>query len=139
MAGVSFILGVAALVLAEAVVADMLFAVFMASILVVWLPEVVEDADLVHEHDGPMAHARANVRPRPRRVYGPTPLSRRRVRMPDAPPRRSDAPAQGQEAGKAVAPAASFDSLTDGRGIHRFVQRWRERRRSTRGRGLVVQ
>lgn len=57
VAGVSFILGVAALVFAEAAVADVLLAVFMASILVVWLLEVVDHAGLVHAHDGPMAHA----------------------------------------------------------------------------------
>ena len=57
VAGVSFILGVAALVFAEAAVADVLLAVFMASILVVWLLEVVDHAGLVQAHDGPMAHA----------------------------------------------------------------------------------
>ena len=57
VAAVSFVLGVAALVFAEPALADLVLAVFMASILIVWLLEVVDHAGLVHPHDGPMAHA----------------------------------------------------------------------------------
>ena len=53
----SLVLGVLALVLAEAAAAEILLAAFMASILVVWLLEIVDHAGLVHRHDAPMAHA----------------------------------------------------------------------------------
>lgn len=54
---VSLVLGVAALLFAEAAAAEIPLAVFMASILVVWLLEIVDHAGLVHGHDRPMAHA----------------------------------------------------------------------------------
>ena len=57
MAAVSLVLGVVALVFAEAAAAEILLAVFMGSILVVWLLEIVDHAGLVHAHDAPMAHA----------------------------------------------------------------------------------
>ena len=53
----SLVLGVVALVFAEAAAAEILLAAFMASILVVWLLEIVDHAGLVHEHEAPMAHA----------------------------------------------------------------------------------
>jgi hypothetical protein len=53
----SLVLGVVALVFAEAAAAEILLAVFMASILVVWLLEIVDHAGLVHGHEAPMAHA----------------------------------------------------------------------------------
>lgn len=56
-AGASLALGVAALVLAEAAFAEVLLAVFMASILVVWLVEIVDHAGLVHMHAASAARA----------------------------------------------------------------------------------
>jgi hypothetical protein len=57
IAVVSLILGVVALVFAEAAAAEFLLAVFMASILVVWLLEIVDHAGLVHGHEATTAHA----------------------------------------------------------------------------------
>jgi NhaP-type Na+/H+ or K+/H+ antiporter len=56
---VSLALGFAALVLAEAAAADVLLAVFMGSILVVWAFELIDHAGLVHWHDRPhgLSHA----------------------------------------------------------------------------------
>jgi uncharacterized membrane protein YfcA len=50
---VSMILGVAALVFAEAGAAEVLLAVFMVSILVVFAFEVADHAGLVHAHTEP--------------------------------------------------------------------------------------
>ena len=57
VAAVSLVLGLVALALAEAAVAEVLLAVFMGSILVVWLLEIVDHAGLVHAHDAPATHA----------------------------------------------------------------------------------
>jgi hypothetical protein len=57
VAVVSLVLGLVALALAEAAAAEILLAVFMGSILVVWLFEIVDHAGLVHAHDAPAAHA----------------------------------------------------------------------------------
>jgi hypothetical protein len=53
---VSMSLGLAALLLAETAAAEILLAVFMASILLVYAFEVADHAGLVHAHAGP--HAR---------------------------------------------------------------------------------
>jgi hypothetical protein len=57
VAVVSLVLGVVALALAEAAAAEVLLAVFMGSILVVWLFEMLDHAGLVHAHDARPAHA----------------------------------------------------------------------------------
>lgn len=57
LAVVSLALGLAALVLAETAAAEVLLAVFMGSILVVWLLEIADHAGLVHAHGSPTAHA----------------------------------------------------------------------------------
>ena len=54
---VSLVLGLVAFAFAEAAAAEVLLAVFMASILVVWLFEIVDHAGLVHMHETPAAHA----------------------------------------------------------------------------------
>lgn len=53
----SLLLGLAALAFAEAGAAEILLAVFMASILIVWAVELADHAGLVHAHAGPAAHA----------------------------------------------------------------------------------
>jgi hypothetical protein len=53
---VSMALGVAALLLAETAAAEVLLAVFMGSILVVYAFEVADHAGLVHAHAGPRPH-----------------------------------------------------------------------------------
>jgi hypothetical protein len=53
---VSMVLGLAALVFAEAAAAEVLLAVFMASILVVFAFEVADHAGLVRAHAGPTVH-----------------------------------------------------------------------------------
>jgi multisubunit Na+/H+ antiporter MnhF subunit len=56
---VSLALGLAAVVLAEAAAADVLLAVFMGSILVVWAFELIDHAGVGHWHDRPhgLSHA----------------------------------------------------------------------------------
>jgi hypothetical protein len=54
---VSLALGVAALAFAETAFAGVLLAVFMGSILVVWLTQVVDHAGLVHIGGRGMGHA----------------------------------------------------------------------------------
>lgn len=51
LALVSLALGLAALVFAEAAAAEVLLAVFMVSILVVWAVEMFDHAGLTHWHD----------------------------------------------------------------------------------------
>jgi uncharacterized membrane protein YfcA len=53
---VSMSLGLAALLLAETAVAEILLAVFMGSILLVYAFEVADHAGLVHAHAGPHPH-----------------------------------------------------------------------------------
>ena len=53
---VSMSLGLAALLLAETAAAEVLLAVFMGSILLVYAFEVADHAGLVHAHAGPQAH-----------------------------------------------------------------------------------
>lgn len=53
---VSMALGVAALLLAETAAAEVLLAVFMGSILVVYAFEVADHAGLVHAHAGARPH-----------------------------------------------------------------------------------
>jgi uncharacterized membrane protein YfcA len=53
---VSMSLGLAALLLAETAAAEILLAVFMVSILLVYAFEVADHAGLVHAHAGPPAH-----------------------------------------------------------------------------------
>ena len=53
---VSMSLGLAALLLAETAAAEVLLAVFMGSILLVYAFEVADHAGLVHAHAGPRAH-----------------------------------------------------------------------------------
>jgi hypothetical protein len=53
---VAAVLGVAALAFAETAAADVLLAVFMGSILVVWAFELADHAGLVHAHQGSQAH-----------------------------------------------------------------------------------
>ena len=53
---VSMALGVAALLLAETAAAEVLLAVFMGSILVVYTFEVADHAGLVHAHAGARSH-----------------------------------------------------------------------------------
>lgn len=53
---VSLALGLVALVFAEAGAAEVLLAVFMGSIAVVWLLELADHAGLVHVHGTPAAH-----------------------------------------------------------------------------------
>jgi hypothetical protein len=53
---VSMVLGLAALAFAEAAAAEVLLAVFMASILVVFAFEVADHAGLVRVHPGPTVH-----------------------------------------------------------------------------------
>ncbi|GAA2167770.1 hypothetical protein GCM10009845_29840 [Pedococcus bigeumensis] len=55
-ATVSMVLGLSALVFAEAAAADVLLAVFMASILLVFAFEVADHAGLVRAHAGPGVH-----------------------------------------------------------------------------------
>jgi hypothetical protein len=57
VAVVALVLGLVALAFAEAAAAEVLLAVFMGSILVVWLMEIVDHAGFVHAHDAPAAHA----------------------------------------------------------------------------------
>ena len=57
VAVISLVLGLVALTFAEAAAAEVLLAAFMASILVVWLIEIVDHAGLVHTHGAPIAHA----------------------------------------------------------------------------------
>ncbi|WP_404392702.1 hypothetical protein [Humibacillus xanthopallidus] len=57
LAVISLVLGLVAFAFAEAAAAEVLLAAFMASILVVWLVEIVDHAGLVHAHGAPMAHA----------------------------------------------------------------------------------
>jgi hypothetical protein len=54
---VSLALGVAALAFAETAAAEVLLAVFMGSILVVWLAQLVDHAGFVHFGDQGMGHA----------------------------------------------------------------------------------
>jgi hypothetical protein len=54
---VSLALGVAALAFAETAAAEVLLAVFMGSILVVWLAQLVDHAGFVHFGDHGMGHA----------------------------------------------------------------------------------
>ena len=53
---VSLALGLVALVFAEAGAAEVLLAVFMGSIAVVWLLELADHAGLVHVHGTPATH-----------------------------------------------------------------------------------
>jgi hypothetical protein len=54
---VSLLLGFAALAFAETGAAEVLLAIFMASILIVWALELADHAGLVHAHEGTAAHA----------------------------------------------------------------------------------
>ena len=54
---VAGVLGLAALVFAETAAAEVLLAVFMGSILIVFAFEVADHAGLVHAHPGPTAHS----------------------------------------------------------------------------------
>lgn len=53
LAIVSLVLGLVALVFAETAAAEVLLAVFMGSILVVWAVELMDHAGAVHWHDHP--------------------------------------------------------------------------------------
>lgn len=53
---VSLALGLVALVFAEAGAAEVLLAVFMGSIAIVWLLELADHAGLVHVHAAPVTH-----------------------------------------------------------------------------------
>lgn len=55
-AAVSMVLGVVALIFAEAAAAEVLLAVFMASILLVFAFEVADHAGLVRAHASPRVH-----------------------------------------------------------------------------------
>jgi hypothetical protein len=59
LAGLSLALGIVALVLAETAAAEVLLAVFMASILVVWAVELMDHAGILHGHGQPtgLTHA----------------------------------------------------------------------------------
>ena len=50
IAGVSLVLGLAALIFAEAAIAELLLAVFMGSILVVYAVELMDHAGVLHGH-----------------------------------------------------------------------------------------
>lgn len=50
---VSLVLGIVALVFAEAAVADLLLAVFMGSILFVWASELIDRSGLMRSHGDP--------------------------------------------------------------------------------------
>ncbi len=54
---VSLLLGFAALAFAETGAAEVLLAIFMASILIVWALELADHAGFVHAHEGTAAHA----------------------------------------------------------------------------------
>jgi hypothetical protein len=57
LAVLSMIIGVVALAFAEAASAEVLLAVFMGSVLVVWAVEVVDHAGWVHAHPGSAVRA----------------------------------------------------------------------------------
>lgn len=50
LAGIGLALGVAALLLAETAVAEVLLAVFIGSIVVIWAVEMTDHAGLLHRH-----------------------------------------------------------------------------------------
>lgn len=57
LAGVALLLGIAALAFAEAAFAEVLLAVFMGAILVVWLAEMADHAGFVPGHHEAASHA----------------------------------------------------------------------------------
>ena len=54
---VALVLGLVALALAETPAADVMLAVFMGSILVVWAMELLDHSGVVHWHGGAPTHA----------------------------------------------------------------------------------
>lgn len=54
---VALVLGLVALALAETAAAEVLLAVFMGSILVVWAMELLDHSGVVHWHGGAPTHA----------------------------------------------------------------------------------
>lgn len=53
----SLVLGLVALAFAETAAAEVLLAVFMVSILVVWAVEMIDHAGVTHWHEAPGQHA----------------------------------------------------------------------------------